>query len=358
MKNLLISGLGLKNDFEKCYPCNYNHSWLIQYPSLLLWMDKFIIPKSIWNTIIDEKFPNTKELSKSYKLVFEHLDAKQMLQIIDTSEIFDKRIEEIIFNEIALDIHEISKIHPGLVSIENDPDNKDHKMIFIDGHSYCPPILWTSYMGLALSRALNAQCILNPSELHYFRFKFRNNNIPNELNPSNVESFRSIFNSFLPNAILFPEYSIENKERCNDCKKSSSCSDSYLLELEENIKKYLEWRDYDEIYQLKEIADKIIKENEKVEGFIDPQKVFADFTEKHSEIKKRIRLVFPQVKRWANLATITSIPIALFGLATQNPLITLSSASIAGISKISSEVISLFENKYRWIYLIPNKISD
>lgn len=357
MRNLLITGLGLGNDFDNCYPCNYDHYWLVKFPSLLLWTNKFLIPKSIWNTITEEKYPDSLELAKSYKLVFEFLESKNLIEVIDSSEIFEKSVDEIIYTEIAKDIERIGQIFPGIVKYENDPDNSSTKMIMIDGRSYCPPILWSLYMSLSLSRALNAQCLFSSSALHYFRYKFGTTSIPQEMNVGYVESFRNIFNSFLPNETVFPEYSIENKERCNECTRLNYCSDSYLIDLEKNVAKYLEWRDYDEINQLKEMADNIIRENERVEGFINPEKVFNNYLEKENSIKKKVRLIFPQVKRWSNLATIASIPIAVFGIATQNPLLTIGSASLAGISKISSETISMLENKYRWINLIPSVIS-
>ncbi|MCK9211964.1 MAG: hypothetical protein M0P61_14075 [Ignavibacteriaceae bacterium] len=357
MRNLLISGLGIKHDVEDCFPCNFDHQWLITYPSLLLWSNKILIPKTIWTTISEERYPDSKELAKSYKIIFEILKSENLIEIVDVSQIFDKSIDTVIHEQIKKDIVQISKVFPGKVSIEDDPNNPDVDMILIDGMSYCPPILWSLYMSLALSRALDSQCLFNSQALHYFRYKFGAANIPREINSNYLDSYKNIFNSFLPNEPLLPNYVVEERQKCDCCVNLIKCSDSYLIDLEKNLKKYLEWRNYDEINQLKELADSVIKRNEIAEEFIDPEKILDDFYNKEKIIKKRVRVIFPQIKRWSNFSTILSIPLAVFGLATQNPLLAISSAGVAGASQMTNELIKLLESKYKWINLLPSTLS-
>jgi len=64
----------------------------------------------------------------------------------------------------------------------------------------------------------------------------------------------------------------------------------------------------------------VIKEQYKTKDLIDPNDVITNFNDKKKKIRKNIYTVFPKVKRWANIATMISIPISVFGVATGNIL--------------------------------------
>ncbi|GAG78546.1 unnamed protein product, partial [marine sediment metagenome] len=67
---------------------------------------------------------------------------------------------------------------------------------------------------------------------------------------------------------------------------------------------------YDEINQLKNLVEKIIKEQYKTKDLIDPNDVITNFINKKKKIRKNIYNIFPKVKRWANIAHLPLFSIA------------------------------------------------
>ncbi|MBD3339124.1 MAG: hypothetical protein GF353_08440 [Candidatus Lokiarchaeota archaeon] len=92
--------------------------------------------------------------------------------------------------------------------------------------------------------------------------------------------------------------------------------------------------------------------------YIDPDEIINAIGEKGRNANKQMRKIFPKIKRWSNIATMISIPLAVFGSAVSNPLITITGASLAGFSKISTEAVKLLENKYKWISFLPKEIDN
>lgn len=102
----------------------------------------------------------------------------------------------------------------------------------------------------------------------------------------------------------------------------------------------------------------MIKEQYKTKDLIDPNDVITNFNDKKKKIRKNIYTVFPKVKRWANIATMISIPISVFGVATGNAIMTIAGFSLAGFSRFTKEQIHLLENKYRWITFLPSLVEN
>ena len=61
---MLVTGLALGTEAGVCQACNFDYNWLINYPSILIWADKIMITKNIWDSVIDEKWPEPRGLAK------------------------------------------------------------------------------------------------------------------------------------------------------------------------------------------------------------------------------------------------------------------------------------------------------
>lgn len=65
--------------------------------------------------------------------------------------------------------------------------------------------------------------------------------------------------------------------------------------------------------------------------------------------QKMIRHPFPRINRWSSIALIASVPTTIIGLLTGLPIVSVIGASIAGLSKATSEYVKYLELKYKWI---------
>ena len=355
MNRMLVTGLALGTEAGVCQACNFDYTWLINYPSILVWADKIMITKNIWDSVIDEKWPEPRGLAKCFKMIFEIAKSEGIIEIIDPSLVFTDKTREKIYVQIEEDLKLFKKHFPQKISTQKlgEKENSPTEII-IDGIGYCEPSIWSIYGGLILAKALKANCLFDNWVMHYCRYKFGIKNFPIEGDIGKIESFKKVFDSSIPNTSLIPFYAIEKSGKCALCKYEIKCEDTYLGSLESELRKILEWRNYDEINQLKNLVEKIIKEQYKTKDLIDPNDVITNFNDKKKKIRKNIYNVFPKVKRWANIATMISIPISAVGIATGNAIITVAGVSIAGFSGLTKEQIKLLENKYRWITFLPS----
>lgn len=144
-------------------------------------------------------------------------------------------------------------------------------------------------------------------------------------------------------------YLYDHQNQCLECKNETQCKDSYLLEIEKNVKNVLHKRDFDEIQQIINLLNRISEKRNSNEFAINPNEFAQEFSIEKTKINRKLKHVFPKVKRWTNLTTFVSIPVALGGLVTGNPFLAISGGMITGVAKGSEELIKYFENKYNWI---------
>lgn len=350
---LFITGLALGLDNESCLCGNYNIDWLFRYPSTLLWADKIVVTEKIWKIITDGKYSpsvsNEKEneFAKAIKLIFEILHSYDLIEIVDVSGVIEQQLEDEIYLSIQKDVDNLTRYYPDRVKTD-----KDCNFIEIDGFHYCIPHIWTIYASLVYSRYFNSNCLSDPGELNYLQYKlnFGANRIP-ELNKK-VEVFQNVLEINLPNEPIGHIYLYDNAKQCFTCEHEVKCKDTYLNEIEKNVKKILDKREYDEIHQLTQTLDQIytIRQNADIEYIA--RDVLNDFNEKKKQINKNIKSVFPKVRRWSNLTTFVSIPIALAGLITGKPELTIPGASVAALGKGAEEMLNYMESKFKWINFI------
>lgn len=355
--NLLVTGLALGKDFDTCAACNFDLEWLLRYPSILVWADKLIIPESVWQEAssgqyyILQQYP---ELCKCIKLIFDIARSEGIIKLIDPKNIITQPVSDEIAKQVAEDRIQLAKLFPDNITLGDD--QKVPGQIFVGGAEYCTPHIWTIYASLALSKACNAHCLFDSGVLDFCRYKFGLSAYPPQADTGTIETFHSIFEAYLPNAPIFPEYITVNRELCATCAHENACKDSYLSKLEHNLKHLLTWRDYDEILQLKSVVSAIVDKRNKSNGIIDAHEIRNEFLDTQKKLRRRIKLLFPKIKRWSNITTLVSIPVALTGAATGLPLLYITAGSIAGLAQAAKQTTEYLSSKYSWTGFISKDV--
>jgi len=358
MNKVLVTGLAIGKESDVCQACNYDVDWLIRYPSVLIWADKIIVTTAIWDAIQsgycpgEERYP---ELSKCILLILEIAKSEGIIEVINPTNIISPVVKDKIVNQVEKDRDQLAKLFPEQIALGDEEQVPGQ--IFIDGIEYCWPHIWTIYASLILARAWDAHCLFNEHDLIYCKYKFGLSSFLRETEIGRIEGFQTVFNAYVPNESVFPEYVTVNKELCGKCTKEQNCKDKYLLGLETNVKELLKWRDYDEIQQLKAITNQIVEKRAREGGVIEPADIRHDLQDQQNRLRRRLKLVFPKVRRWSNITTVLSIPIVLAGVATSSPLIAIVGGSIAGLSQATKQVIELLSNKYSWVGFVSKEIN-
>jgi hypothetical protein len=356
MNKLLVTGLATGIDAGVCQVCNYDLDWMLEYPSLLLWADRLLVPGSIWKVIQNEKFPKPNEVAKCCKLVFDIVNSEGLIEIKKSSPVVDDILREDIFTQVDHDIDQMKQLFPEKISQKNLSKKGDQGFneTIVDGYGYCPPYLWSIYSNLILARLWEANCLFDSTALNFLRFKFGISEFPREADSGRSKSFVTVFKSYLPNEPLLSTYVFHKEGKCKKCLHHKRCEDSYLSDLEKKVYELLKWREYDEFQQAKTVIDSIIEKHESAEGLVDPAGVARDFHDKQVKLQKRVRNIFPKVKRWSNVAAMVSIPVGVASVAAGNSIVSVSSAALFGLSRLGKEYIDLLESKYRWLGFLQN----
>lgn len=355
---VLVTGLSLGKKFDTCQACGLDMNWLLRYPSILVWADKIFIPESIWSDATTEHiFDSDKysDINKCIKLIFEFARAEGIIEIVNPQSVIDSSISGKISEQIEKDRIQLSKLFPE--SIHVGDDEKVPGQLFINGTEYCHPFMWIVYASLVLSKAWDAHCLFDNRTMNICGYKFGLSNLPPHADLGRIEALQSIFEGYLPNETIFPEYITTKRAECGNCTREQKCKDTYLSTLESNLKKTLSMRAYDEISQLKSVINDIVDKRNKSGGIIDASEIRQEFLDTQNKLRRRIRLVFPKIKRWSNITTVLSIPIALAGAATGLPLLTITGSSLFGLSQAASKTTDILSSKYSWTGFISKDVS-
>lgn len=348
MNRVLVTGLALGKVAGVCDFCQFDFSWIINRPSVLLWTDKILVTEKIWDAVSNAQYPHdNKEVAQSLKLVFEIGRGEKIIEVINSPDFITKELIDEIYKQVEEDRILLARSFPTHFILGNEEEVPGH--LFFDGLEYCVERLWPIYAAFVLSKALGAYCLFDDKDLNFCKYKFLLTGFPSLTDHGFIEAFQSVFNAYIPNCEVFPEYVYMSKDACATCRKMDSCKDKYLSEVESNLKHIIRWRNYDEIQQIKAVVNEIIDMHTAARGDLNASDVLKKFGKKQELLRRRVKLVFPQIKRWANITTMFSIPVIVAGIATANPLITVSGATLAGLSKIAKEGVELLSSKYSWV---------
>lgn len=348
MNKIMISGLALGSDeaIGMCQCCNFDLSWLFKNPSTLLWADKIILTPEMHSTIKSSSFPAiNKELSEAIKIVFEQLESNDILEIKKASGVLTSDIREEICVQIENDRSHLSQIFPDHV-VQGD-DNEVPGQIFVDGQEYCHPSLWTIYASLFLAKEWDANLFLPQYSFQYLSYKLGTSSKQLLNSAEKTKAFDEVFSSRLPESEILPRVLLGD-EKCGTCKNENKCSSSALSTVENNVNQILQWRDYEELYQLREVLSNITNKAEKTKN-IEAIEIINSFKEEETKVRKKIHSVFPKVERWTDMAMVLSIPTILAGASMGSPAIASVGAGVAGIAKITSKYLDIAKSKHRWL---------
>jgi hypothetical protein len=350
MNKLLITGLAVGQDAGVCEACNYDLAWLVNYPSVLLWTDRIIITETVWQVIQEEGYPHPPELAKACKLVFDIARVEGLIEIVQPTPLLKPQLRKSILTQVDSDLEKVRRLFPDKVEQRSigRTGKEGPTETLIDGVGFCSPYLCSVYASLVLAKAWGANCLFDPHVLHYLRYKFGVEAFPKQADTGWIQSFTTLFESQFPNDQLIPGYAFDSQGRCLTCAHEEKCKKTYLNEVETRVRDLLKWRQYDEIRRAKAVFTKIVAWRDKT-GIVDPEQVAKEFRAEQSKLAKRTRLVFPKVKRWANVTTIVSVPLAITGLSSGGSLLTLAGAAAAGLAQVGKEYIEFLESKYRWV---------
>jgi len=220
--------------------------------------------------------------------------------------------------------------------------------IIIDGNGYCQPYIASIYASMKLAESIGANCLFNTRDYEYLKYKYGINN-KIITNADSINTFNEIFNVYIPNELVLHNFAFTSDEECTKCNNMKSCNDSYLANIEDNVYKMIEWRQYDEIFRAKEELQKIINIKSQLGTEIDIKEVKREFRDKQYKINKNIRKIFPIIKRWTNLTTVVATPLSIYSATVGNQSTALVAGGVLGIAKATDEYIKYYENKNKWV---------
>lgn len=349
MNKILVSGLAIGSDskLDTCQACNYDLSWLFNNPSTLLWADKIILTPEIMEHIKKSSYPDgNKDLGRAINLIFEGLDKNGIIEVKKPSDVITEDIKKELFLQIEKDTKELSMQFPKDISIGKEQQIPGQ--MFVSDAEFCTPSLWTKYASLILAKEWDASLFFPQHSQMYFDKLFLLNSKQNIISNENAKrnAFEEIFKSKIPEYELLPIILFDAK-LCESCGNVNKCTTDVFSKVDDNINNALEWRTYDEIYQLKEVLKKISNESKNLD--INSSDIIYVYKDEELKIRKKLHSVFPKVERWSNMTTVLSIPVIVAGVQTGSVALSTIGASTAGIATTMNKYLDVLKNKYRWV---------
>jgi uncharacterized C2H2 Zn-finger protein len=348
--NLMMTGLAIGSRFSGgCQACNYDYSWLISKPSSLIYADKIIVTPYIRETIKKNiSHGKDEDMDKAIRKIFEVAEDFDLIEVKSPNYVITDKIAQKIQQQVAIDFDLLKQYFPKSVKIKKKSSVPGE--IFIDGHHFCQPSVWSIYASLYLAKQWNAESLFSPDVYTYCKYKFGLSTTVDQ--QKTVTAFDNIFSTTLPEKLLFPHYVFRNYSpisKCPECAKITQCKKSFLSDVEKNAHSYLELRDRDEIQQMKSVLNEIVKKLERTKSIYSHQDIIDEFHSEERKIKRDLKKTFPKFERWSNLTVIASIPITLFGVAAGSLPVAYTGQAISGVSNVLREAINYSKSKSKWV---------
>ena len=350
MKKVLVTGMGIGKELGVCDACNMNFSWLVSNPSTVLWADRICIPKNQFE--LHRKHPHEK-IGVAISIVLNELYDQKLLELVEIPNA-STDIGKMIDCQVEADFKDMMRFFPEAVKIL-DKEKNDHHNIQIGDREYCLPYINSIYASRYLADTLHASCLFSESDYEFLKFK---EGIAYQKAPERqyIGVLSELFAGMLPQASVLPEYALTRPEKCDTCAKHVDCQKTYEEDARKAICSYLKWREYDELYELRNEIDKILLEQVLIGKDISLKEAKRALEERQRKINTNIQRRFPKIKRWTKLATILSTPATIVAAAGGNIPAAIVSASMTGAAQVTEKMLELYESKSKWVGFI-NKMS-
>ena len=339
---LLITGLGIGEAFDVCQACNMDYSWLITSPSSLIWADQICIPKHALEAQLC--FREDKH-EKALGIILEQLVDAGVVKSVDIKAMYQPRVGHMLLRDMERDLRKILETYPE--AIKKGPEGVP-KSIVIDGYEYCGPYLASIYASLKVSNDIGAHCLFGKRDYAYLKYKM-GIDYKERTHRMSISTYSEIFTFMLPNDPILPEYAITPIERCGVCTREKECSSNFIQQVEYSISNILKWRDYDEIYMVKEEISKIISKKDSIDGEDSIEEIKRELAKRQRKINAMINRRFPQIKRFTSLVTILAVPTSAYSIFTANPVATAVSSLLLAIAKGADGAMDYYKNKNKWV---------
>lgn len=350
MKKVFQTGLAFGNENGACEACNLNYSWLFNTPSTLLWIDKVVVTKPVWDIImapipegpIDDESKHGLIVQKTARLTYEILDSVGLVERVESNEIGEEETN-LIYDQVEEDLELLKSV--------GEIQKEDGHLYYMNKMHYCIPSLWTLYASMLYSRKHNCNFTLDESDLFYLRKL-----IPYKLGPKTVVSRKSaaineVLEMTLPWIRIWPEYVYVDKQSCEKCRNLVKCDDGYLTSVEKRLFRLLEDREKDEVKEFCLFLDHICDEKFKDAFEISPDDLVRELNIEKVKIQQKLQNVYKKIGRWSKIVTTISAALSL-GYLFKHPELT----AIGGISGIASQAASrisdYYQQKYKWVNFV------
>lgn len=349
MNKVLVTGLGIATAFGACDACNLNFTSLIRNPSTLLWADKICVPKDTFDLGVRK---DKNKLDKVIQMFLNMTDEKNIIDKINISEMYQENMGERIYNQAIADSHKLMELYPHSVKKGDDrvPDE-----VLIEGEGFCGSWMASIYASLLVAHDLDANCLFGNREHIFLKYLYSLTEIA-QYKYKGMESnaYNEIFSLYLPETVAAHNYVTEDDERCHTCAHIKSCENDYLKDTEAAFQKILEWREYDEIYQAKEVVEKLVKTKDEISSENDIQDLIREFKAKQENVNQNINKRFPKVERWTKMTTVLASPFIMAGAVTDNKAMTIGGACLVTASEAMEKVLEYYKSKNNWVGFINN----
>ncbi len=348
MNRVLVTGLPFasRDGCTHSVPCNWDQQWIVQYPCTLLWADRIILTPSILGAIRNDAFPHEyPHIARCIRLVFDRLDAEGLIEVRQPAEVISPEIDQLIESQVTRDFCRLPAAYPDRAGVEESPCAPP--MLRLDENRYCQVHIKSMYVALTLARAWGASCLFDDESVQYCDMRYGSPRTGDRCGRESALAFHEVFCGLLPDEPLIAAYAAA--EQCLSCKHQADCQDRSMRDTEKAVMQLLEWREYDELHQLRGVVGRIAEMARNAEDRSGAAEMAAQFCEEERRLRKRMRSLFPRARRMVDIATLVSIFTALAGVASGSyPIVAAGSA--AGLaSQGGKKLLDLLESRYRWV---------
>lgn len=304
-RNILITGLGLGTDLlEGSKSQNIDFDTLVLKPQVLLWADKVIITSEATryvNYCAEKKGKNLHH--RLTEKVYACLDKNNMLdeKKFDIDE--DKNNITKIEQKISIDLDTIKKS-----SILKTETSELPGGVKLGNYDYCFPRIFSFYRSAYFADKWNATIIADEEFTNYFLAANNRYMSKVKTDVATHQALTTILSWKLPPFHL-KCLGVENK--CSSCKHKDVSISTNIDKLDKLLNEYLKYRNFDEIYQIREVVNGILYDYEY--GFLTVDEIVDKYKEAELSIKAKNAKIFKYADKISNFLFGASIAVPILG---------------------------------------------